>query len=671
MSPVESKDAPDSDELVAVLGESSPSLELVLKGLQGDTWLVRRAAAQAAAKLPDIEAAAQALLALAESSNPDVRAAVAEAFLAMGRSTVPFLSKALSARRHDMPVRRLIIEVLGALESPAALQALKSALDDADPNVRMSAAEALGRVGGPGAAEALLRRLANEDFMVSSAVAQALWNLDAHVPFETAAALLQDKRLVRPALKLLGLTGDARALAPLVDALASRPRPRREAAVLAAAKFLSRCPMSLVRDFLAEADKRRADICSAIGSAIQNDAPEIRQSALDVAALLGWPEILPDLLSQSIQSDAGELALAAVTAIIEEHGLPDDLGPERLDPEARQLLYLGAAQANRQSEAETESSLHRLLEQARRDLQSPQHDVALAAAGLLAIFGTASDIQPVLELARESRQDVLGLDEVCASLGTMAGKYPKQVTALLGRLPDEDLRPILPRVAAHMQGTLLVGLAERLVTSRDKTTKRAGLLAFSHLPGSKSREQILWDILDDPDPDLRASAAQATPANCSNRFLQKVSNLLQDHDPEVRRAACLGLGRSNRLDAADALETLLKRGDNADVTVEALNASIRLGARLEGRLLIALMSHQDGDVAKAALDAARTGEAEPIIVQTARKLLDSPRWDLRAEALRTLAYHGAHEEVEELLHETLRRERDETVLDVARSLLAE
>jgi len=81
-----------------------------------------------------------------------------------------------AALRRDPPViRRALIAALGRMKHPDASLALRTALDDDDPNVREAAITALDRLGARGVSR-IFARLAREDSstIVRRAAASAL-----------------------------------------------------------------------------------------------------------------------------------------------------------------------------------------------------------------------------------------------------------------------------------------------------------------------------------------------------------------------------------------------------------------------------------------------------------------------------------------------------------------
>jgi HEAT repeat protein len=94
------------------------------------------------------------------TAEPDRRQHAVAALSALPDARIPRIAAAL---RRDPPViRRALIVALGRMKHPDASLALRSALDDDDPNVREAAITALDRLGVRGVSR-IFARLARHD----------------------------------------------------------------------------------------------------------------------------------------------------------------------------------------------------------------------------------------------------------------------------------------------------------------------------------------------------------------------------------------------------------------------------------------------------------------------------------------------------------------------------
>jgi HEAT repeat protein len=243
-------------DLRAWLGD--PATLPLGEALQDADAEIRWRAAWALGRFEEKDAVPALCQALAEE-NGRVRLAAAEALARMGdaRAIGPLIE---ALKRPRWETRRRAVEALEKLRDPCAVEPLCEVLRDYDPEVRWRAAMLLGRFGGRRAVLPLSEALHDDDWSVRSWAIEALgktrddraappliellrhadWGTrrQAAVALEEIgpAAVLplcealrhEDDHVRGQAALLLGKIGDARAVAPLCDALG---RGQVEAAV--------------------------------------------------------------------------------------------------------------------------------------------------------------------------------------------------------------------------------------------------------------------------------------------------------------------------------------------------------------------------------------------------------------------------------------------------------
>jgi HEAT repeat protein len=125
----------------AALGRigSAKALPALLLRLEDEDATVRRAATAALGELRDARAARPLLRALGE---PDLRGTAAEALRRLGATALAELERAYGGASPE--VRKLLVEIVGRLDDPAAGRLLLAALGDAEAAVRAEAALAMG-----------------------------------------------------------------------------------------------------------------------------------------------------------------------------------------------------------------------------------------------------------------------------------------------------------------------------------------------------------------------------------------------------------------------------------------------------------------------------------------------------------------------------------------------
>lgn len=224
--------------------------------------------------------------------------------------------------------RRKAATRLGEARPPAAVELLEPLLKDQAELVRSAAAEALGKIGNPGAFDALFRAFVNierADDPTRVAVGKALLSTksvaeqlvrnieDKDVTVRRVAAYLlggvadrktapalhslltdSDSRVSGSAAVSLGLLGDARALMPLVDVVASADSSTRSLA-LEAVKRIGAGDIHLLLQTLKEG------------------SPKQRGAAAQMLGTLRDPRAVGPLISQLVQDeDSDSMAGAAI-----------------------------------------------------------------------------------------------------------------------------------------------------------------------------------------------------------------------------------------------------------------------------------------------------------------------------------------------------------------------
>jgi len=120
---------------------------------------VRRAAVSALGEVREASAAGRLLAALAD---PALQGAALEALRRLGASALAAMERAFEAGMLAAEPRRLLVDLAGRLEDPAARRLLLAGLEDESPAVRAEAATALGDGGFREALRPLLERRARD-----------------------------------------------------------------------------------------------------------------------------------------------------------------------------------------------------------------------------------------------------------------------------------------------------------------------------------------------------------------------------------------------------------------------------------------------------------------------------------------------------------------------------
>ena len=179
----------------------------------------------------------QFLLNALKDGDMDVRIDARMVLEKMGAVTIEPLSVALKAE--DADVRKTVVQALGEIKKPWAVELLITALKDENVDIRKAVAAALGEPKDPRAVDPLITTLKDEDEVVRGVVAAALGEIKDPRAVEPLIATLKDKEFIvqGKVAQSLGEIQDSRAIEPLIETLKSESTFVQKSAVEALKKI--------------------------------------------------------------------------------------------------------------------------------------------------------------------------------------------------------------------------------------------------------------------------------------------------------------------------------------------------------------------------------------------------------------------------------------------------
>jgi HEAT repeat protein len=607
-----------------------PGAVALLVDAMGDaSWRVRKEAVARLARWPDPAGAAPALVAaLSEDANVGLRNAAVEALAAIGKPAVGPLLTALAAGGDH---RKLIIDALGAIGDPQAVDPLCGSLQDCDENVRAAAAEALGRIGGPRVAEALVQTLSRDDVLGRLAALESLARIGARVPLASLRSLLDQVILRRAALTTLGQSGDIEALPFLLDGLADRARSVREGAAMSLERLHDDIPNEDGRRIESALRTVPQDVIVKLVRLLGSEDRQVRRAA---ATLLGWARAVQALgpLAQALRDDeVHDVAAQAIAA----HG-PAAVAPlcellRDADADLRPMLLdlmprLGAAAADPRVGA--------LLATA---VEQGEVESAAAAARSLGEVGGKDALAPLFHAVETGEPEVASCAAI--ALGRLGTRYPDEVRMLVAtRGLDAEIGPHLCRILSAIGRGEDRPLLLAALRNESAELRRAAAEALPGLgPDPESMAALLF-ALPDETAAVRAAAARALGVLGNPQAVEALVGASQDREAQVRAAAVRSLGQIGDARALDTLRTLAT-GDHGAVAAHAMEALRRLGVPADDEVLLGGLAHPDSEVVKAALRGlARRPSSEAFAGVVSA--LAHPRWDVRKLAVESLVKRG-------------------------------
>lgn len=512
--------------------------------------------------------------------------------------------------------------VLAALAAPAgsaeALGALQRLAADPDTDVRVLSASALGESGNPAACSALETALDDSDPNVAAAAADAL-----------------------------GVLGDPRALPALITALRAEDPWRAIAAAVALgrlrdARALPALSTAVTRPWVGSAAAQAigeigdARGVEALRPAVESGDPDVRAAALEAVSLvLAGVSELPEWLRDA--------ARASEADFVRRFAADADAGAARL---------LGASGSP--------AAVQVLL----RELEDPERRVA-AEAGLRLL--------PPETALRALLPRLADTGVPCALLLLLPplpdAEAAERVIPFLAS-GDEEVRGAAADALAHAAEAAT--LRSRLLSAMEDPALRAGaVLALGRLPGGACTELV--ELLGDPDPRVRASAAEGVARCPAPEVEPRIGGALEREadlevrralitalgslggeaaaarlslvaadagaDPAMRFAAVKALGRSGASAALAPLLGVLATGDTP-LRVAALEALGELGDARGGEALARSMDEPEREVRRAAAGALQR-VASPAASERLGEALGDPDWQVRLAAARVLGRLGS------------------------------
>jgi HEAT repeat protein len=482
-----------------------------IKKLKDPTASVRLAAIERL-RLKHDARAVEPLIACLGDDDVDVRKAATEALgeLNDARAIEPLIACLATDDR------QAIIDALGKLGSARAGERLVSHLQNKSTDPAMAAAviEALGALHYPPAVDALLPCLASETDQISNGAVDALGQIGAPAVEPLIASLKDSKAKVRGlAAEALGQIGDARAVEPLIACL-KNPGMDQPAAD--------------------GQDMSNGDESDDQKKAHEEENSQVRQKTADALGKLGPPAVAP-LIACLDEKDPSVRCLAA-TALGQTHDtravtpliahLVDLSGKDTTDEEnsagvnvheslINALAELGKPAIQPLTERLKDTNVH--VQEDAADVLNRLHFLPSNPEGKAAFFILLQSWDKLIELGAPAVAPLLGClkDEdssrrqgAALALGELGDK--RAVDPLIACLQDDSVD--VKKNAAKSLGELGdKRAANPLITAfknEDMETKKAAAEALGLL-GSNEAVAPLADALKDDDAGLRQACAQA------------------------------------------------------------------------------------------------------------------------------------------------------------------
>jgi HEAT repeat protein len=537
-------------------------LERLTELLQDDEESVRLAAVEAAATLGDPAAVYHLARALAGASPP-LRGAMLNAVSRLEpRAALAFAESLVEGR--DSAGKLVAVATLGRLRSPTATAFLQRLRLDSDPLVRAAVLRQLSRAGGDRAAAPLAEGLHDQDERVRAAAADGCARCGRVDQGATLVRLVEadsSPGVRERAALALGLLRVAAGEAVLM-AISQRPEPVgvRAAAALAIGAFERESILAVIAQMPDQPAVRQH-----LRERLRED-PETRLLGMKLPAAL---RLELRALGALDPAQAGAV-LASGTRSILSAGERIRLisGLRALQGQQSRGALLELARGDPSPEVRTAALMAagelldgpQLLQAVSRALKDPSLSVRRAGVRLLS-RSSPEEALPIL-LQNLSPNDDPTVLAAAAELAQAA--FPSFLRMAAGVQPDSQEALLLAQMAQHINHPDLPQLLSPLIRSAAPEVREAVATLWSVRPEMLDR-RALEELSLDPAVAVRRMAAAAAVAGQQWDLLDR---MLEDPEPEVRKAVALVLGRAQRI-GSRGQASLERLASDAEMPVRA------------------------------------------------------------------------------------------------------
>lgn len=633
------------------------STQPLFDALGDENWRVRNAAAAGLARAGRTDAVEDLVRALrTDHRNPGVLNGALQVLALSGIDAVEPLIECL--RDPDVDLRIYAALALGDQIDPRVPPALMNLLDDADPNVRYQAIEALGKLRAADAVVKLTSIALSGDFYLAFPAVDALRKIGDSSIAPRLVPLLQDRMTRGLAAETLGELGDDMAVAPLVALLNSPEAPVADIASALAALYNRYESTYGLGQYIAELASRAIDhpgLDNLLRAVDVADAKTLRA----IVRVLGWME--GEGVERALAKTLGEATARAevVEALVRSGSRATKILIEQLDSEDRQIRESVIVALGRIGDVRAVPALVKALtddpellilvarslgkigdDQAFESLLGfighPDASVRQAIVSSINSIGSDRMREKAPQLLKDS--DALVRESAVKIAGYFG--YPECTEPLLGLCndPDEGVRKAVLLHLPYLDDKRVVPLLAAAIHEGTTKEQEAAVQALGQVE-PKDGGPLLLEGLNDSNEwvqyysarslgrleysegldaladlafkgqtpiQVRIAAIESLGKIGGSRAVSLLARASTDENPDVARAAVIGMGSISHPDALHPLLDVLRSSD-ASRRIDALRA----------------LGNRGGEGAVDAIQWIAAGDSEPAVIQAAVEALAS------------------------------------------------
>ncbi|MEE8319882.1 MAG: HEAT repeat domain-containing protein [bacterium] len=530
---------------------SESDLKWLTKPLSDGSWRVRKEAIEGTSRMSPTAPLVRRLVGMMDPSHEvTLRNSVVEILERMGSRVTSLILEHLSVDQPD--TRKFLVDILGNIADPQAVNDLIRLLNDPNNNIRAAAAEALASIGDKSSTEALLKTLDNADEWTAYSVLGALASIPAREALPKFFKYLDHRILASPSIAGIGATGDLADGVRLMKVIGSLSKGGVKGAFLAAGDIY-------IRSLLAGEMESTQELKDAVSAAVDEDVveflteqlsisdkPDEMRKIIAVLGILGGPECM-DAVLRLIDDDTVEwdvtMALVGIAKTDQESVvalLSDD--DELIRRRALEVLErLGG-------EISTEKIYPLLLDQSGH--------VRKQAARTISVMGDIASLDPLLSLLEDEYDDVAqGTAEAIALIG---GKDPGALAQKIEPLLSAAVpmtRALVIRILGEVDAKRHEALFLNALQDEEPLIRASGINSLKKI-GESDVSSAIINSLADEDSMVRVEAALALEELKVPEAAAPLMAALNDHDPWVRTVAVSALASQPEVDVQDLADLL-------------------------------------------------------------------------------------------------------------------
>ncbi|WP_373045267.1 HEAT repeat domain-containing protein [Vulgatibacter sp.] len=573
------------DRIVA--SESDPVGPL-LERLDEKSWAVRRAVVAALASLGD--AAVPPLCNLLRSSRDD-EARIAAAVDALVAS-VGDADRCVAGLAGDPnpAVAADAAQILGRRRSRSEVPTLVQLIDHEDDNVAVAAIEALGRIGGRAAVDSLIRAVGSGNFFRVFPAVDVLGRSGDPRAVAPLAGLAENPVYGSEAVRSLGRTGERQAVAPLAALICKRSDAAVRLGAVALAELAQRHYERYGDPAVIDDAVRLATPAAPATRRLAQVLPEA-ESGEQVAicrllGVLGGEHAVAALTQQlDAPSPVSEAAAAALKRLGRESDQPLLLALREGDSARRRVLLPLVSRATAADEVV-------------RCLGDPDATVRALAADALARLGNPALVPALFPLLADENPRVA--QAAAGAIQSLGSPLTEKLALEAARSGEARVRRAALRILGYFGYASALPVFEAALRDPDPRLREAALQGLAYIDEPRALEALLEAARDEEDRTRALAMRSLGQVTEDLRVTSYLLRGLADRDPWVRYYACQALGRQGVEVAARPIAERLD-DDAGQVRVAAVDALSHLQTPLASEALRRAARSADPDVCRAAL----------------------------------------------------------------------